>query len=172
MKNWDKNRETLHTIFTALGSSFSIVGSLFGTWDTSGESKLMLLWEVLQNEKFPDFLTSVSSLASKHPSLLSQLQGNDIPDILNAFKQDSEYVISTMNTLSNEAQTVDRNGLMSALKLQSLMGRAKAIGDRARALLSRGHQNKEEIEKVKQELQKVIGELTALEKANAQDVQQ
>ncbi|CBY92564.1 hypothetical protein HF1_05560 [Mycoplasma haemofelis str. Langford 1] len=163
LKEWDTSRQTLHTIFNALGGSFSIVGSLFGTWDASGESKLLLFWEVLQKEEFPKFLTSVSTLASKHPRLLSQLEGNDIPDILNAFKQDSEHVITTMENLSKEEQ-VDRMKLMNSLKLLSVKGRADALMKRAQTLLRT--QNKEEIQKIMGEIQKTIRELGSIIKAN------
>ncbi|CBY92674.1 hypothetical protein HF1_06660 [Mycoplasma haemofelis str. Langford 1] len=167
ISNWDESKQTLHTIFNALGSSFSIIGSLFGTWDTSGESKLMLLWEVLQKDEFPEFLTNVSTLASKNPNLLSELQNNDIPDILNAFKQEPSFVVEKIKELSNQKAKVDRNTLISSLKLQSLMGKAKAIGARVQALLNKGEKNAEEIQKVRQELQQIISQLDSMIKANA-----
>ncbi|AEG73002.1 hypothetical protein MHF_0732 [Mycoplasma haemofelis Ohio2] len=161
----------MHTLLNALGDSFSLVGSLFGTWDTSGESKLLLLWEVLQKEEFPTFLNSVSKLASKNPSLLSELKGGDIPDILNAFKQDSSYVIETLNKLSTEeTQPVTRDKLMSSLKLQSLMGKAEAASARAKRLLQAGgERNKEAIEAAKKELQEIIASLSALLKSQQQE---
>ncbi|AEG72870.1 hypothetical protein MHF_0598 [Mycoplasma haemofelis Ohio2] len=166
LKDWDESRTTLHTLFKALGGSFSIVGSLFGTWDTTGESKLMLLWEVLQNKDFPKFLNSASALASKNPKLLSELQGGDIPDILNAFKQDSDHVISTIDNLAKETETVTRVKLMSSLKLLSVLGKAKALQSRVAALLGNTNRNAEEIKEVKQLLTQTINELESVIKAN------
>ncbi|AEW45295.1 hypothetical protein MHC_02145 [Mycoplasma haemocanis str. Illinois] len=168
LKEWDSSRQILHTVFKALGGSFSIVGSLFGTWDASGESKLLLFLEVLQKEEFPKFLTSVSNLASKHPSLLSQLEANDIPDILNAFKQDSNHVIETMNKLATESD-VNREKLMNALKLLSVKGRADALMKRAQTLIQ--NQNKNEIKNIVKEIQKTLQELEAMIKANTEETQ-
>ncbi|AEG72937.1 hypothetical protein MHF_0665 [Mycoplasma haemofelis Ohio2] len=165
--NWESNKELLYTIFTALGGSFSLVGSLFGTWDTSGESKLLLLREVLQKEEFPQFLTHVSALTSKNPQLLSELKGDDIPDVLNAFRQDPSYVNETLSSLSSE-EKVNRDRLMSALKLQSLMGKAQSILGRAKKLLQDSEKNKDEIAKVTKELESTIKELTGLIKSQEQ----
>ncbi|AEG73007.1 hypothetical protein MHF_0737 [Mycoplasma haemofelis Ohio2] len=127
----------------------------------------MLLWEVLQKDEFPEFLTNVSTLASKNPNLLSELQNNDIPDILNAFKQEPSFVVEKIKELSNQEAKVDRNTLISSLKLQSLMGKAKAIGDRVQALLNKREKSTEEIQKVRQELQQIISQLDSMIKANA-----
>ncbi|AEW45373.1 hypothetical protein MHC_02545 [Mycoplasma haemocanis str. Illinois] len=172
IKNWDDSKQTLHVIFNALGSSASIVGSLFGTWDTSGESKLMLLWEALQKEEFSEFLTHVSTLASKNPNLLSELQSNDIPDILNAFKQEPGFVVEKIKELSQKEEKVTRDILINSLKLQSLMGKAKAIGSRVQSLISQGEKAKDEIEKVKKELQDIIKQLEAMISANSSSEQQ
>ncbi|AEW45331.1 hypothetical protein MHC_02325 [Mycoplasma haemocanis str. Illinois] len=168
-ENWESKRETMHIVFKSIGNSFSILGGLVSS-SSAGESKIKVLFEVLANEKFKDFVGAVGNLTSKNPSLLSQLKGDDVYDVLNAFKQAPEEVVGIINKLVEDHKdkpqdSVTRDVFISALKLQSLMGKAQSILANAKKLLQDKEKNKDAIEKATKELEATIKELTNLIKS-------
>ncbi|CBY92672.1 hypothetical protein HF1_06640 [Mycoplasma haemofelis str. Langford 1] len=162
-QNWEDNKEILHIIFKSIGNSFSIIGGLVSS-SSSGESKIKILFEVLSHEKFKDFAAAVGGLTSKNTRLFSQLQGDDIYDVLTAFRQEPDEVTGILNDLAKkEKDTVDRDVLVSALRLQSLMGKATALVQKLKTLLA--SENKEEAKKLKTQVEQAIRDLDAVIKS-------
>ncbi|CBY92563.1 hypothetical protein HF1_05550 [Mycoplasma haemofelis str. Langford 1] len=159
-ENWESNRETLHIIFKSIGNSFSLLGGLINS-SSAGESKIKILFEVLSHEKFRSFADAAGSLTSKNPNLFPELQGDDIYDILTAFRQEPDDVVRILKELSEKGENkTNRETLVSALRLQSLMGRADSLAKKVKKFLD--SKNTEEAKKLRSEVEKVIGELTAL----------
>ncbi|CBY92623.1 hypothetical protein HF1_06150 [Mycoplasma haemofelis str. Langford 1] len=166
-KNWESNRETMHIIFKSIGNSFSLLGGLVSS-SSEGESKIKILFEVLSHEKFKDFVGAVGSLTSKNPSLFSQLQGDDIYDVLTAFKQEPEEVTGIINKLVEdykESDSVTRDIFIQALKLQSLMGKATSLAQKVKTLLTT---NPEEAKKLIAQVEQTIKELEGVIKSQEQ----
>nr|WP_053335517.1 hypothetical protein [Mycoplasma haemocanis] len=162
-ENWEENRETLHIIFKSVGNSFSLIGGLINS-SSAGESKIKALLEVLSHEKFRELADATGSLTSKNPNLFSELKGDDIYDILTAFRQEPDEVVNILNELAGKGENkTNRDTLISALKLQSLMGRANSLVQKLKSLLD--SKNSEEAKKLKAEVEKIIKELDALLKS-------
>ncbi|AEG72936.1 hypothetical protein MHF_0664 [Mycoplasma haemofelis Ohio2] len=168
-KNWESNRETMHIIFKSIGNSFSLLGGLVSS-SSEGESKIKILFEVLSHEKFKDFVGAVGSLTSKNPSLFSQLQGDDIYDVLTAFKQEPEEVTGIINKLVEDHKdkpqdSVNREVFIQALKLQSLMGKATSLAQKVKILLTK---NPEEAKKLIAQVEQTIKELEGVIRSQEQ----
>ncbi|AEG72939.1 hypothetical protein MHF_0667 [Mycoplasma haemofelis Ohio2] len=164
-QKWSEHRETMHVVFKALGNSFSLLGGLMGSFESDGESGLKILFEVIGKPKFKDFMTQVSSLVSKNPNLMSSLEGNDVMDVLSAFRQDEDTVVDTLKGLSEkDAGTVDKATLMNALKLYSLMDKARNLMSKARTILE--SKDKEKAKQLIQEITEAHKQMEALIKAN------
>ncbi|AFM45077.1 hypothetical protein MHC_06017 [Mycoplasma haemocanis str. Illinois] len=161
-EKWDENRETMHIVFKSVGNSFSILKGLVSS-SSAGESKIKILFEVLAHEKFKDFAGAVGSLTSKNPNLFSQLKGDDVHDVLTAFRQEPDEVTGILKSLSEkEANTVGREELIQALKLQSLIGKAIDLSNKVKTLIGT---NPEEAKKLKTQVEKIIQELEAIIKS-------
>nr|WP_052663362.1 hypothetical protein [Mycoplasma haemofelis] len=136
-----------------------------GSFESDGESKLKILFEVIGKPKFKDFMTQVSSLVSKNPNLMSSLEGNDVMDVLSAFRQDEDTVVDTLKGLSEkDAGTVDKATLMNALKLYSLMDKARNLMSKAKTILA--SKDKEKAKQLIQEITEAHKQMEALIKAN------
>ncbi|CBY92555.1 hypothetical protein HF1_05470 [Mycoplasma haemofelis str. Langford 1] len=164
-KNWEDNRETMHVIFKALGNSFSLIGGLMGSMQSEGESTLKLLFEAISHPKFKDFMTEVSTMLSKNPNLMPSIQGDDVTDILSAFRQDADTVHSTLQELNKKKEgEVTREVLLSALKLQSLMGKVSALIGRAKSAIAAGQ--KDGISELMNEIKQITKQLDDVIAAN------
>ncbi|CBY92630.1 hypothetical protein HF1_06220 [Mycoplasma haemofelis str. Langford 1] len=168
-EKWEDNRETMHIIFKSIGNSFSILGGLINS-SSAGESKIKILFEVLAHEKFKDFAGAVSSLTSKNPNLFSQLQGDDIYDVLTAFRQEPDEVTGILKELGTKPDnSIGRTELIQALKLQSLIGKATDLAKKVQQLIS---SNPAEAKKLKDQVEKTIRELEAIIKSQESQEQQ
>ncbi|AEG73003.1 hypothetical protein HF1_06620 [Mycoplasma haemofelis str. Langford 1] len=132
-----------------------------GSFESDGESKLKILFEVIGKPRFKEFMTQVSTMVSKNPNLMSSLKDNDVMDVLSAFRQDEDTVVDTLKNLNTEGEgKVDRDKLMNALKLYSLMDRAKSMQSKAQSVIAK--QDKEAAKALVTEIQKILGEIKGI----------
>ncbi|AEG72867.1 hypothetical protein MHF_0595 [Mycoplasma haemofelis Ohio2] len=166
-KDWESNREKMHVIFKALGNTFPIIGSLLGSFQSEGESTLKMFFDAINQPKFKDFMSAASTLVSNNPNLLSDLEMKDWTDIIFAFNQDPETVTNTLQELNKqEDKKVDKDKLLSALKLHSLMGRANSLKKKAEQVIQL--KDKSQAEAIIKEILGIKKELEAVIKANSE----
>ncbi|OAL10641.1 hypothetical protein A6V39_01055 [Candidatus Mycoplasma haematobovis] len=149
-----------------LGNILSLFSNMLKA-DMSGDTSLLSeLFKAAGKEGFGDFFSAFQNLASKKPDVFSQMNSQDVSDLVNSFNANQKQTTQVMQEFADKP-IVKKQDLMNALKPSTLMGKIEAALEEAKEFKAKEHSKLSEEEKqrakaVYDNLKKLSEELNSL----------